>query len=1078
MADNTIGVLFRITGDIAQSQRALRDLNLAFDGNFIAIDRLLKRFKTSTKETVDSSAKDFEKLAAKMKLSVPALEEVVRKFREAETDYKRFGAVLNSGAADAAKFIPDIEKLAAGLGGAGGAGGAGGGGVAGGAAAAAGGLAAMLGPLVIAAAVAAALAAAVGVVVKGLFDLATTVAKTDTQMEDLSERTGVSIRNLNALRVAAAESGKSFSTIENGLTRFVNNLAIGENGTTRFSRVMDQFGITSQGAFKNTNDALEQTIIKINSIESPANRAAAAFQVFGIRSDGFVTALSRLGTNLEEARKRAERFTGQVGPEQTAKSKSFEVSLNQLGLAAKGLGDAIGRALIPYIQPLIDLLTDVVIWTRKGLEIFGPFIEFLVNVAAPGTLPLLKNLDLLHAALASIPDIIKLVIGSFKDFADIARVTGSVFTNLGAVIAAGVSGNFIGAAAAFEALKASATELAAKVAVTTTGLAVQVRDIVAKHLNEILENRKKIQRELSGPDVDFAKKAKEQVDEEARARLNILNQRRQEAERIARAEVELAKQAFEQKEISLQDYENAVIRAENERLKVEKEIFAEEKKLIEESRFKGPEKARRNEEVAQAEREAERRVQEIKDRIETERRKREEDARKETAKRREQANEAADNAEIERLKALGEQRQITFEQMEQRIGEIVQDGFERRRKLLEAEKIAAGANVEERRKVVAQIEKLNEEESLSAEQRAKKIVEAQLKDLAAIRKLGDEHRKLKAQITSENLEIERLEAQQLGRNPFKQVEAAQARAQLERDLANERSRIRLEELETERAFEEGENEILGLELHNTASFNALIEAEKRRHAAELKNIDAEALHAARELDPGSGLSIFGEAGQQKLDETGSKFQGFAASVGAAFSQVTKSMGTTQSLFQSFFGSMAQGLGSLIQNFILTGKTGPAAFKQLAAGVIASLVAQAAVKAIFEVAEGIADLAKANAALASFNIPAAVQFQAAAAGHFAAAKVYGIIAGVGTAAAAALGAAGGGGGTGGSGGTSGGGNNNGQGERTIIQGDPRQNFAPQIIILRMEPGIIAEKVGQQYQQNGELRQIIRNDVLGG
>jgi hypothetical protein len=87
-----------------------------------------------------------------------------------------------------------------------------------------------------------------------------------------------------------------------------------------------------------------------------------------------------------------------------------------------------------------------------------------------------------------------------------------------------------------------------------------------------------------------------------------------------------------------------------------------------------------------------------------------------------------------------------------------------------------------------------------------------------------------------------------------------------------------------------------------------------------------------------------------------------------------------------FTSLAEGIGSLVQNWVLLGETGPAAMKKLLASVLASVAAEAAVRAIFELAKGFAAL--------FFN-------PAEAAAHFTAAALFGSIAGVSAVAGRAI-----------------------------------------------------------------------------
>jgi hypothetical protein len=123
------------------------------------------------------------------------------------------------------------------------------------------------------------------------------------------------------------------------------------------------------------------------------------------------------------------------------------------------------------------------------------------------------------------------------------------------------------------------------------------------------------------------------------------------------------------------------------------------------------------------------------------------------------------------------------------------------------------------------------------------------------------------------------------------------------------------------------------------------------------------------------------------------------------------------------GQFAQATEQAFAGFILTGKLSGQIFKQLVAQIIASVAVESAVKAIFEYAEGLRDLANLNFYGAGM--------------HFAAAKTYGIVAAVAGAVGVGIGLAGGLGGGGATAGAAAGGGFGGAGEApgtvTINQG---------------------------------------------
>jgi hypothetical protein len=163
-----------------------------------------------------------------------------------------------------------------------------------------------------------------------------------------------------------------------------------------------------------------------------------------------------------------------------------------------------------------------------------------------------------------------------------------------------------------------------------------------------------------------------------------------------------------------------------------------------------------------------------------------------------------------------------------------------------------------------------------------------------------------------------------------------------------------------------------------------------------------------------------------------------------------------------------GAEQMIETFLMTGQFGAAAFMKMARGAIAAMAAEAAVAAIMETARGLSKLA--------LGLP--VQ----AAQHFASAKTFAMTAlkaGVATAALGAIapGGASESGGTGGrfvTGGT-------GRPETiSLIQGQSGNRREPQVVIIRAEtePGVIVRKVVENVQNNGEMRQIIRQEIMAG
>lgn len=195
---------------------------------------------------------------------------------------------------------------------------------------------------------------------------------------------------------------------------------------------------------------------------------------------------------------------------------------------------------------------------------------------------------------------------------------------------------------------------------------------------------------------------------------------------------------------------------------------------------------------------------------------------------------------------------------------------------------------------------------------------------------------------------------------------------------DERLRLLNAELEDANQNQEKRAEILDKikaeETDWTVEFEAL---SARRRAA----IDAEvADRLAKGLNP-SGLTE-----EQRLTEEQKRGNLIQAEVPPALIKHIDVLKTLKATGVDAFGSIAKGAGQLLQNYILLGTAGPHALRKMTAAVLASVAAEAAVKAIFALAEGFIHM---------FTNPA----QSAA--DFTAAALYGSIAGVAAVAGRAL-----------------------------------------------------------------------------
>jgi hypothetical protein len=194
------------------------------------------------------------------------------------------------------------------------------------------------------------------------------------------------------------------------------------------------------------------------------------------------------------------------------------------------------------------------------------------------------------------------------------------------------------------------------------------------------------------------------------------------------------------------------------------------------------------------------------------------------------------------------------------------------------------------------------------------------------------------------------------------------------------------------------------------------------------------------------------------------------STGDVLQSVFEQIRQPSEMLKDTLNGIKAGAEQMIETLIMTGNLSGQAFLKMARASIAAMTAEATVAAIMQLAKGFGLLAIGDVAGAKAAFTSAALFKAVktAAGGAIASVALGAIAPGGASES---------GGTGGrfvTGGT-------GRPETiSLIQGQSGNRREPQVIVIRAEtePGVIVRKVVENVQNNGEMRQIIRQEIMQG
>jgi len=252
-------------------------------------------------------------------------------------------------------------------------------------------------------------------------------------------------------------------------------------------------------------------------------------------------------------------------------------------------------------------------------------------------------------------------------------------------------------------------------------------------------------------------------------------------------------------------------------------------------------------------------------------------------------------------------------------------------------------------------------------------------------------------------------------------------------------------------------------LNDDYSQRFLDNARKRTEALINERIEQLRQTKAISAPPGLDLSASGPRNQYPAELGAAIIKDIGEAPPPDFSPWFEAFNMLKESGANAFNSLARGMGNLVQQYILLGTTGPAALKKLLASAVASIAAEAAVRAIFELAKGFAAL---------FLNPAE------AAAHFKAAALFGSIAGAATVVGRAIA---------GDSFQNDARNDRGlpTGSRLAQEDRPTQpidvgrrtgeaSTINIVVTSRPQPGTIIETLVEDYRNNGRSRSIIRDD----
>jgi hypothetical protein len=202
---------------------------------------------------------------------------------------------------------------------------------------------------------------AVGLAVRSLARFTNDAIKAADAIAKTADKVGVGVVALQQLRFAADLAGVGQEKLDSSLERFTKRIGEASQGTGEAKKALELLGVSfanADGKIRPTEAVLSAVADAMASVESPAQRAALAAQLFGREGVGLVNLLKGGSATLREFGAQAEA-AGAVLSEDLA--RAAEVLNDKLTVSNRALDKAKIKIGLAFAQSgVIDLFTRAV----------------------------------------------------------------------------------------------------------------------------------------------------------------------------------------------------------------------------------------------------------------------------------------------------------------------------------------------------------------------------------------------------------------------------------------------------------------------------------------------------------------------------------------------------------------------------------------------------------------------------------------------------------------------------------------------------------------------------------------------
>ncbi|WP_183025671.1 hypothetical protein [Variovorax sp. UMC13] len=191
-------------------------------------------------------------------------------------------------------------------------------------------------------------------------------------LDDMSEKTGISVEKLSELRYAGEVAGTPIEALSGGFSRLAKMMGEAAGGNKEAVSTFKALGVefkNADGTLRSTDDVLGDLADRFATYEDGAAKATLAQKIFG-KSGAEMLPLLNLGRKgIADLRTEAEQLGAIYGGALAKEAADFNDNLKRLELASQAAAISIGGPLLKSLSGLLNQYIEIKKLGAVGLVI-------------------------------------------------------------------------------------------------------------------------------------------------------------------------------------------------------------------------------------------------------------------------------------------------------------------------------------------------------------------------------------------------------------------------------------------------------------------------------------------------------------------------------------------------------------------------------------------------------------------------------------------------------------------------------------------------------------------------------------